>query len=692
MDIKEKRTSEIIGVLLFALAILVFVSLITYHFGDVPHESDSPNRPPGNWVGIVGAYLAYGIFFALGRIISFVVPLAIAFWGIVKCRDIRTGKWPLRIVGIVLLLLSLCSLLGLSFKEYIGNFPAGGYIGHFLPQPLSVFGRIGAYLITATLLIISLPLAIEISYLAFFSMVGRGILSFFRGFRKIFVRRPRQPKESVSRPPEVKEKKIVALPPAKLKKITRKEPAPAKNDAYTQPDFSLLTQPKIEEVKEDLQAKSTLLEETLSEFGISAKVVGAVQGPVITRFEIQPAKGVTVSSVTSRSNDIALKLAASSVRMEAPIPGKAAVGIEVPNRNPSFVYLSELLDTKEFYESSSKLTLALGKDIAGKPVVADLASMPHLLIAGTTGSGKSVCINCVINSILFQASPDEVKFLLIDPKRVELKIYNDLPHIITPVITDPKQATQALKWMVREVERRFKLFAQCQARDIESYNARTEEEKVPYIIVIIDELADLMLVAPVDCEHTITRLAQLARAVGIHIVLATQRPSVDVLTGVIKANFPVRIAFQVASRVDSRIVLDMSGAEKLLGKGDMLFSEPSRPKPRRIQGSHITDSEIEKVARFIRSQREPVYIEDIFTKESSLSSGTSEDDELYQEAASIVVQAGRASVSMLQRRLKVGYARAARLVDMMEEKGLVGPYRGSKVREVLVGEDYLEKE
>ncbi|MQY69253.1 MAG: hypothetical protein GH145_00105, partial [Firmicutes bacterium] len=487
----------------------------------------------------------------------------------------------------------------------------------------------------------------------------------------------------------IKEEKVAPIP-KRVKKIVKK--APEEEEAYTLPDLSLLVKPKAEEAKEDLKAKGILLEETLSEFGISAKVVGALQGPVITRFEVQPAKGVTVSSITSRSNDIALKLAAPSIRIEAPIPGKAALGIEVPNKRPSFVYLSEILSTREFYESPSKLTLSLGKDIAGRPVIADLTTMPHLLIAGTTGSGKSVCINCIINSVLFQATPDEVKFLLIDPKRVELKTYNDIPHLITPVITDPKKATLALKWAVREVEERFKLFSEAGARDIESYNAKTSVEKIPYIIVIIDELADLMLVAPVDCEHTITRLAQMARAVGLHVVLATQRPSVDVLTGLIKANFPVRIAFQVAARVDSRIVLDMSGAEKLLGRGDMLFSDPSKAKPVRIQGSLITNPEIEKMAQLVRSQRGPVYVEDIFERKTPSPASTPEEDELYQDAVRVIIQARRASVSMLQRRLKVGYARAARLIDMMEEEGVVGPYRGSKVREVLVDESYLKKQ
>ncbi len=690
MPIKEKRISEIEGIILFALTIFIFLSLISYKPTDIAYYQQPPNTPAVNWMGKAGAYLAFGLDFVMGYG-AYLILLVTLIWGIRRFRGIKFHKKAYRALGVLLLLVSTCTLLSSKYSLILEKRLAlGGYLGIVLSNGLKqIFGASGAYLIAVTVLVVSLPLAAEVSYPKFFSLLGRGILFFFRGLIGIFSRKPRPSKPVTIKRPEIKEEKVAPIP-KRVKKIVKK--APEEEEAYTLPDLSLLVKPKAEEAREDLKAKSTLLEETLSEFGISAKVVGALQGPVITRFEVQPAKGVTVSSITSRSNDIALKLAAPSIRIEAPIPGKAALGIEVPNKRPSFVYLSEILSTREFYESPSKLTLSLGKDIAGRPVIADLTTMPHLLIAGTTGSGKSVCINCIINSVLFQATPDEVKFLLIDPKRVELKTYNDIPHLITPVITDPKKATLALKWAVREVEERFKLFSEAGARDIESYNAKTSVEKIPYIIVIIDELADLMLVAPVDCEHTITRLAQMARAVGLHVVLATQRPSVDVLTGLIKANFPVRIAFQVAARVDSRIVLDMSGAEKLLGRGDMLFSDPSKAKPIRIQGSLITDSEIEKITQFICLQREPVYVEDIFERKTPSPASTPEEDELYQDAVRVIIQSRRASVSMLQRRLKVGYARAARLIDMMEEEEIVGPYRGSKVREVLVDESYLKKE
>ncbi len=673
---KEKRISEIGGIVLFALTIFILLSLISYEPTDVAYYQQPPNTPAVNWMGKAGAYLAFGLNFVMGYG-AYLIVLVTLFWGIRGFRGMKFHKKVYRVLGVILFLVSSCTLLSSKYSFVPEKRLAlGGHLGINLSNGLKqIFGAPGTYLIMVTVLVVSLPLAAELSYPKFFLLLGKGILSFFRGIKRIFSRKP-----IPSRPITIKRPGEKAIP------IAKKVP----EEAYTMPDLSFLIKPKAEEAKEDLKAKGSLLEEILSEFGISAKVIGAMRGPVITRFEVQPAKGVTVSSITSRSHDIALKLAVPSVRIEAPIPGKAALGIEVPNREPCFVHLSEILSTREFYESPSKLTLALGKDIAGRPVIADLATMPHLLIAGTTGSGKSVCINCIINSILFQATPDEVKFLLIDPKRVELKAYNDIPHLIAPVITDPKKATLALKWAVREVEERFKLFSQGGARDIESYNAKTSVEKLPYIIVIIDELADLMLVAPVDCEHTITRLAQMARAVGIHVVLATQRPSVDVITGLIKANFPVRIAFQVAARVDSRIVLDMSGAEKLVGRGDMLFSDPSKASPIRVQGSFITEQEIEKIAQFTRSQGEPVYLEDVFEREAPTLSSIPEEDELYQDAVRVVIQARRASVSMLQRRLKVGYARAARLIDMMEEEGIVGPYKGSKVREVLVDESYLK--
>jgi len=449
-----------------------------------------------------------------------------------------------------------------------------------------------------------------------------------------------------------------------------------------------------------LKQNSEILEGTLKDFGIETKVVRVNKGPVITRYELLPAAGVKVNKITALSDDIALAMKAQSVRIVAPVPGKGTVGIEVPNTESSIVYLKDILESKEFKQSKSKIKLGLGKSISGRSVIADLTDMPHLLIAGTTGSGKTVCMNCLIMSLLFNASPDELKFLMIDPKMVELAAFNGLPHLISPVVTEPKKVSSALNWVVGEMENRYKIFAEAGVRNITMYNEKVKTGKIdqghelmPYIVVIIDELADLMLVAQTDIESAITRLAQLSRAVGIHIILATQRPSVDVITGVIKANFPARISFKVATKVDSRTVLDMNGADKLLGKGDMLFLEPGTEKPIRAQGTLVSDEEIEKVANFIKSQREPEYNEEILRVQKKQSFKTFEKDEVYEEAVRLIVNSKQASVSMLQRRLGLGYTRAARLIDMMEENRIVGPYQGSKPRDVLIENiDQLKEE
>jgi S-DNA-T family DNA segregation ATPase FtsK/SpoIIIE len=396
-------------------------------------------------------------------------------------------------------------------------------------------------------------------------------------------------------------------------------------------------------------------------------------------------------SWSSLSDDIALTMKATSVRIVAPIPGKNRVGVEVPNSQITTVYLKEVLSSDEFRKSKSKLTLAIGKDTAGKPIVADLGEMPHLLIAGTTGSGKTVCVNSIIMSMLFNATPNDVKFLMIDPKMVELAPYNNLPHMLCPVVTDPKKVATALAWVTAEMDERYQLLAKEGVRNIEAYNQR--KQKLPYIIVVIDELADLMMVVRDQVESAIARLAQLSRAVGIHLLLATQRPSVDVITGVIKANFPARISFKVASKTDSRTVLDMNGADKLLGRGDLLFLQPGQPKPVRAQSSYMKDSEIDNVLQFIKKQAHPVYDESILKQqEQALLGGISGKDELYETAAKLIIETGQASVSILQRRLRLGYTRAARLIDMMQEEGLVGPYRGSKPRDILIDREQWLKD
>lgn len=466
---------------------------------------------------------------------------------------------------------------------------------------------------------------------------------------------------------------------------------------YELPSLQLLSKPASGKGGDSLDYKAVArkLEATLESFGVRAKVLEVVRGPAVTRYEIQPDVGVKVSRIVSLTDDIALALAAKDIRMEAPIPGKSAIGIEVPNSEVSIVTMREVMETATFQDAASKLTITLGRDISGQPIVGNLAKMPHLLVAGATGSGKSVCVNGIITSILFKAKPDEVKFLMIDPKMVELNVYNGIPHLLAPVVTDPKRASLALKKVVVEMEKRYELFSKSGTRNIEGYNKMLVETQtgapLPYIVVIVDELADLMMVAANDVEDAICRLAQMARAAGIHLLIATQRPSVDVITGVIKANIPSRIAFGVSSQVDSRTILDSAGAEKLLGRGDMLYLPMGASKPVRVQGAFLSDSEVESVCNFVRTQRQAEYVEDMVPQvEDKQEDQDLFEDELYDQAVQIILEAKQASVSLLQRRMRVGYTRAARLIDTMEARGIVGPYEGSKPREVLISLEQYE--
>ncbi len=437
------------------------------------------------------------------------------------------------------------------------------------------------------------------------------------------------------------------------------------------------------------------LEKTLAAFGVAARVIDVFQGPVITRYDLQPGPGVKVSKIVNLADDLALALAARGLRIEAPIPGKAAVGIEVPNKEPRTVTLREVLETKEFWDTG-KLGVALGVDIAGAPVVASLDQMPHLLVAGATGSGKSVCLNALILSLLYKASPVEVKLIMVDPKRVELSVYEGIPHLSVPVVTEAEKAAAVLKAVVAEMEKRYRLFAERGVRDLPRFNQalKKDEGPLPYVVIFIDELADLMAVAPVEVEDAICRLAQMARATGIHLVVATQRPSVDVITGLIKANIPSRVAFAVSSQIDSRTILDGVGAEQLLGRGDMLYSPVGALKPQRVQGALVLDEEIKRVTEFWRQQGSPDYVEAFLKAEKIEPAGRvqgGEEDELFWEAVKLVVDQGQASASTLQRRFRIGYTRAARLVDMMEERGFVSPREGSKPRDVLISPRRLEE-
>ena len=472
------------------------------------------------------------------------------------------------------------------------------------------------------------------------------------------------------------------------------------DEHYEYPPVELLSKPGKKTLKGGAKAltdTATKLQKTLYSFGVSAKVENVSVGPAITRYELKPAEGVRVSKIANLADDIALNLAAETIRIEAPIPGKQAVGIEVPNKEKEVVHFREIIESKEFKENKSKLTVGLGKDVAGNVELADIAKMPHVLIAGSTGSGKSVCINTIITSIVYNAKPSEVKFVMVDPKVVELSVYNGIPHLLIPVVTDPKKAAGALAWAVQEMDDRYNKFAEKGVRDLKGYNKAIEKEnefgKLPQIVIIIDELADLMMVAKNDVEDAICRLAQKARAAGMHLVIATQRPSVDVITGLIKANVPSRIAFAVSSQVDSRTILDSVGAEKLLGKGDMLFFPSGAPKPSRVQGAFVSDDEVEKIVSFIKSNGTATYSEDILEsiennnktdKEISESTEDDETDPFLMDAIQTVVETGQASTSFIQRKFKVGYARAGRIIDQMEERGVISGYQGSKPREVLM--------
>lgn len=487
----------------------------------------------------------------------------------------------------------------------------------------------------------------------------------------------------------------------KVKEVLQLEHAlTVEDEHYEFPPVQLLSEGEKKSVKGGKKAvtdTAAKLQKTLYSFGVSAKVENVSVGPAITRYELKPAEGVRVSKIANLADDIALNLAAETIRIEAPIPGKQAVGIEIPNKENEIVHLRDIIDCSKFIEHKSKLAFALGKDVAGEEVVTDIAKMPHVLIAGATGSGKSVCINTLIASIIYKAKPSEVKLVMVDPKVVELSVYNGIPHLLIPVVTDPKKAAGALAWAVQEMENRYSLFASKNVRDIKGYNEELDKEgsteKLPQIVIIIDELADLMMVSSKEVEDSICRLAQKARAAGMHLVIATQRPSVDVITGIIKANIPSRISFAVSSQVDSRTILDMAGAEKLLGKGDMLFYPAGAAKPTRVQGAFISDKEVEKVVDFVKANGEATYNDDILEqiekanstdKEIEEQENDDDTDPLLMEAIEVVVETGQASTSFIQRRFKVGYARAGRIIDQMEERGIISGYQGSKPREVLM--------
>ncbi|MFA5059892.1 MAG: DNA translocase FtsK [Candidatus Omnitrophota bacterium] len=733
----RQYVNEIKAIVILAAAVILFLSFVSFVPEDLSWYTSHPNVPAKNLIRIVGAYAAGTLFFIFGYS-AYAVTLFLFFWGWNKISslDLRFSfSKGVSFITLLCVLSSLFSMVGSQVSSL--RFQRSGLVGFFISDFfVQYFGRVGAYIFLILFGMVALILIGEFLISPFLFKVSGAVKDSMGiikdkvqdGKEKASLFRPRvQEKEDAKQKAPPKSLFPQKEKPAKENQKDVKapaEPKPAFKDSakpnirvaappvkeersaliskprtvgeYHLPSLDLLNDPppvSSRKLQEDLMGGAKVLEETLAEFGVTIRVADVERGPVITRYEVELAPGVKVQQITTLSDDIALVMKAQTVRMIAPIPGKNRVGIEVPNTSTSLVYLKDVLSQSEFRTTKSKLPLALGKDTAGNSLIADLSGMPHLLIAGTTGAGKTVCVNSVIMSMLFNSAPEELKFLMIDPKMVELSIYNALPHMLCPAVTDHRKVSAALNWVVGEMENRYTVLAKDGVRNIEGYNTKNTEQKLPYIVVIIDELADLMQVSAKQIESAITRLAQLSRAVGIHLILATQRPSVDVITGVIKANFPARISFKVASKVDSRTVLDMNGAEKLLGRGDMLFLKPGEAKPIRAQCSLVGDDEIQKVIDFIKVQQEPLYDESIVKQQTGGATGTiQEKDERYDEAVQLVVENNQASTSLLQRRLGLGYGRAARLIDMMEQQGIVGPLNGSKPREILINrEEWLLK-
>ena len=704
MKRSETGTREIGAIFLFFVTIFTLISLISYNAFDNSLYTSSPNSPSVNKAGRTGAYISGYLLYCPFGLGAWFIPLITLIWTYNQFSQTKMKKWSIKLTGMFLVLLTTSSAFSLTTIDTSeGHFLAGGIAGTIISESmLPWLGRWGTYLVIFSLFTIGICLASEFLILSwassltrFSSQITAKVLTRLRKPETKHIRVSREPVVRKSEPRKTAAYRVVMPPEAiKSEPVIHKHEEGKTSSEFQLPPIDLLDPPPhVQKEEENIDSRCKILEDALRSFGVESRVVQVNQGPVISSFEIEPARGVKVSRITALADDIALVLKASRVRVVAPIPGKSVVGIEIPNKNPHFVYLKEVMQSAAFSKSSSKLTLGLGKDIFGKPLITDLHDMPHLLIAGTTGSGKTICLNSIILSILFQATPGDVQFLLVDPKRVEMVTFGKLPHLIAPVVTSPKKASKALRWVANEMDKRYQIFAEEGVRNITSFNSLGGgRDKMAHIVVTIDELHDLMIVAQAAVEETITRLAQLSRAVGIHLVIATQRPSVDVITGVIKANLPYRISFQVSSKVDSRTVLDMNGAEKLLGKGDMLFLPPGKGIPIRGQCSFITDKEIDRVAFFLKKQKRSDYRAGIFdeTEEkgsSGISPEMSDDDELFDQAVQLVMQAGKASTSMLQRRLSIGYSRAARLLDKMEEKNIISSPRGTKPRTILTRND-----
>ncbi|MFH1139613.1 MAG: DNA translocase FtsK 4TM domain-containing protein [Pseudomonadota bacterium] len=735
---------EVPGVILLFLTAAAFLALASFSPADPSFSSSSSAGRPAevrNLIGLVGAYFS-GLVIDLFGLSSFwlVLALGAAAWRMFRGRPFARRRMVF--FGFILLPLSASTALSMIFPRltlFWFHTPGGGLLGDFLARNLVLaLNPIGAGLLTGVLFIVSLTLATGFSLIRGLRLIwtlvvlARDKLDQVQEKMKERYARAESPGEvlemEAGRPaPRIFEKTIdePVRPPRQASKPKPKQEKfefpVLEGGEYQLPSLDLLDEPQKSQggmSRESLTANARLVEKKLSDFNVSGEVVEVSSGPVITMYEYRPSPGVKISKVAGLADDLAMNMRAAAIRIVAPLPGKAAIGIEIPNPTREYVYFKEVVSSPTFGDAPSLLTLVLGVDIMGVPVVADLQRMPHLLIAGATGSGKSVGLNAIIMSILFKAQPDQVKFLMIDPKRIELTLYKDLPHLIYPVVSDPSDATLALKWAVADMENRYRLLAEKGVRNIESYNRKILKERslkpepappapapdneedgdlaapppeplpepLPYLVIIIDELADLMMVSAKDVETSITRLAQMARAAGIHLILATQRPSVDVLTGVIKANMPTRVSFQVSSKIDSRTILDCMGAEKLLGMGDMLFLPPGTSAIQRIHGAYVSDDEIKRITDFIKAQRGPEYIEDLAVPPAEGEAGDNGDgyDEKYDEAVELVARTGKASISLIQRHLRIGYNRAARIIEIMEREGVVGPADGAKPRQVLI--------
>ena len=752
-DKRGRLIEEIIAISSLSLAVFIGCCLISYNPSDPSlNTADSSGiQEINNWGGIVGSYIADALFQLIG-LSAFIVPVTLIWISLKLFLPSGIKMKYFILLSYFCFFISLSAMFSLVWVEpkiRIASFSyelsGGGVVGSQLAElSLKFLNRLGSYTLFSLVGVVSLIIVTNLSllklaqrcgmflswfikgivYLSSLLLKGTGkvkklyrvVLSVVRAAESLYTRWKMEgivtergsPLASRSLFPVRKVKKGVSKRTFSQKQESKEGKGDTETSTeYQIPPLSLLDTPSQRVSKADkevLKENSKVLESKLADFGVQGKVVEVNPGPVITRYEFEPASGVRISKIMGLADDLALALKAIGVRILAPVPGKAVVGIEIPNAVRETVYFKEIVGREEFLNSKSKLTLALGKDIAGKAIVTDLSTMPHLLIAGSTGSGKSVLINTMICSILYKAAPSEVKMLLIDPKRLELSFYEDIPHLLHPVVTDPKKASLALQWTVGEMERRYQKLAESGVRDIDSYNRKIDAElknvkahdreegneisiyeKLPYILVVIDELADLMMVSSREVESSIARLAQMARAAGIHLLVATQRPSVDVLTGTIKVNFSARISFQVSSKIDSRTILDTIGAERLLGRGDMLFLPPETSKLLRVHGTYLSELEIRRVTDFLKKQSSPKYDQNILeTREESVIDRDDDYDERYDDAIALVAQTRMASISMIQRRLRIGYNRAARIIERMEREGVVGPSDGVKPREVLI--------